>query len=146
MQPTTGVAFVRAVALVALVALAVTSSGCSFIFVKAPPPFAKCTGSPLAPVVDTLAGSLEAVRTGIALGATDDSYKGAPISRGADIGIGVGLTALFVSSAAYGYVVTKKCNDARAHWHHPHGSDDKDDDSTPGDAPAEEPAAKPAAK
>lgn len=143
MQPTTGVAFVRAAA---LVALAVTSSGCSFIFVKAPPPFATCTGSPLAPVVDTLAAGLEAVRTVIALGATDDSYKGAPISRGADIGIGAGLAALFVSSAAYGYVVTKKCNDARAHWHHPHGSDDKDDDSTPGDAPAGERAPEPASK
>ena len=42
----------------------------------------------------------------------------AHISRGADIGLGIGLFALFAASAAYGYVVTGNCVDVNGGAHH----------------------------
>jgi len=99
-------------------------SGCSFLFVSPPPSNAgragsvrsiepvKCTSSKAGPVVDTVIAGLEAVRTGLALGADDSAYKDVPISHGADIGFGIGLFTLFAASAAYGYVVTGNCVDA----------------------------------
>jgi hypothetical protein len=97
--------------------------GCSFIFVDAPPPrraervaphsAVKCTTSKAAPVVDTIITGLEVVRTAVAAGASEGDYNGAPISRGADIGFGLGFTALFGASAIYGFVVTGNCKDQK---------------------------------
>lgn len=93
------------------------SCGCSFIFVKGPPSEPRharvidCTTSKLAPLLDSLFGGFEVVRTGLSIGASDASYQGAPISRGADIGLGVAFTALFVGSAAYGFIQTGRCSD-----------------------------------
>ena len=110
-------------------ALMVCLPGCSFLFVSPPPSNAgyagsvrsiepvKCTTSKAAPVVDTVIAGLEGIRTGLALGAKDSAYQDAPISRGADIGLGVGLFALFAASAAYGYVVTGNCLDANGGAH-----------------------------
>lgn len=98
-----------------------STSGCSFIFVRPPPSDGRltarvgakdCTSSKLAPGFDTAFGALELVRTGMAAGADDSVYENpnAPLSREADIALGVGFTALFVSSAIYGFVNTSRCS------------------------------------
>src|SRR6478736_3552131 len=95
--------------------------GCSFLFTTAPKGPApsteqaqyaphECTTSKAAPIVDTVIAGLEAVRTGYAVAAPDSVYEGAPISRGVDIGFGLGFLALFGASAIYGYYVTGECS------------------------------------
>jgi hypothetical protein len=94
-------------------------SGCSFLFVHSPPAqhaqlhYFDCTSSKAAPVIDTVVAGLEAVRTGVAISASEGDYAGYPISRGADIGFGLGLTALFTAAAIYGYNATGDCADAK---------------------------------
>jgi hypothetical protein len=73
----------------------------------------ECVSSKVAPVIDSLIGAYQVVRTGYALGKAESEYAGQPISRNADIGFGVGLAALFISSAVYGYVTTGDCADAK---------------------------------
>ena len=101
-----------------LVSMTSALPGCSFLFVSPPPSNTgglaseepvKCTKGKAAPVIDTVVAGLEAARVAFALGASDSSYDSAPFSRTTDIGLGVGLVALFVTSATYGYVVTGKC-------------------------------------
>ena len=89
--------------------------GCSWFFVKAPPaqrapaqPVA-CTSGKAAPVIDSVVAALQVVRVGYAIGQSDADYKNFPISRNVDIGLGVGLTALFAASAAYGFSATSTC-------------------------------------
>ncbi len=103
----------------AFTAMVFACSGCSFLFTtKAPsqperlPPNERieCTSSKAAPVIDTIVGGLEVVRTGVALGADDSDYRNVAISREADIALGVAFSALFISSAAYGYTVTSRCS------------------------------------
>lgn len=60
----------------------------------------QCTSSKVAPILDTLATGYQAVRTGFAVVAPDAAYDDAALSREADAGIGLGLTALFLGSAA----------------------------------------------
>jgi hypothetical protein len=96
----------------------VMTSGCSFLFTKKLPsepdrlsviaPI-KCTSSQAAPIVDSAVGALQVVRTALAINADDSAYTESLISREADIGFGVTLAALFISSAAYGFVVTGDC-------------------------------------
>ena len=123
-----------------LVAITGALPGCSFLFVSPPPKGAgefasfepvKCTTSKAAPVVDTVIAGLEAVRTGIALAASDSDYNGVPISRGTDIGLGLGLFALYGASAAYGYVVTGNCKDARGGAHYSKPPEDPDSPQPP---------------
>lgn len=104
------------------VAAAVLLQGCSFIFVDTPPTMhdgapppseIRCTTSAAAPIVDTVIGAFEAVRTGFALSADESDYHSYPISRTADIAIGFGLTTLFAAAAAYGYINTSKCADMK---------------------------------
>jgi hypothetical protein len=99
-------------------ALFASTSGCSLVFVTPPPEdgrmlrkTAGCTSSVAAPVVDSLIGAFQVVRTGLAVAADDSAYADPkqPLTRDADIGIGLGLTALFVGSAAYGFVHTAEC-------------------------------------
>ena len=104
---------------------AVPLAGCSFIFVDAPPSRAprterisseselSCTTSKAAPIIDTIIAGLQGVRAGVAAAADDSAYDGLPISRGADITLGVGFMALFAASAGYGYVMTGKCKDLK---------------------------------
>ncbi len=101
---------------------ALASGGCSLVFVSRPPsdvqaiPVTKqidCTTSRAAPILDTVLGGLEAVRTGVALAAKDSDYAKLPISKGADIGFGVAFTALFAASAIYGYNSTAQCSDEK---------------------------------
>ena len=97
--------------------------GCSFLFTTAPKHAEssaqfesnKCTTSKAAPIVDTLITGLEGVRTGIALSADNSAYDKALISRGADVGLGIGFMALFGASAIYGYYVTGECSARRNH-------------------------------
>ena len=102
--------------------LILSCSGCSFLFVKGkpanteafPPSEAvECTTSKAAPVLDTVFAGLELARTGYAVSLDDSKYRGQTLSRGADIGLGIGFAALFVSSAIYGYVKTGDCVDAK---------------------------------
>jgi hypothetical protein len=101
-----------------VVALGLASSGCSFCFVTPPPvrhsqpvarPEADCSTSVAAPVIDGLITGYQVFRTGYAFQASDSDYRGAPISRGADIGIGLGMTALFLASTIYGGVNVAHC-------------------------------------
>jgi hypothetical protein len=96
------------------------SPACSWLFVKSPPPqhvdlkyFGDCTSSKAAPVVDTVVAGLETLRTVYALSAENSAYDHLPISRGADIALGLGLTALFTASAVYGYGNTAECAHAQ---------------------------------
>ncbi|MBX3186511.1 MAG: hypothetical protein KF819_05830 [Labilithrix sp.] len=100
----------------------VLSSGCSFLFVKGPPINAEklppskpveCTTSRAAPVVDAAVTAFQVVRTVYAIKASDTDYWNVPISRGADIGLGVGLTTLFGASMIYGLTTTSECIDAK---------------------------------
>jgi len=98
--------------------VALACSGCSFIFVH-PPHHAddqltgvpgRCTSSPAAPIVDAAIGTLEVVRTSIAVSNEESAYQGAPISRNADIGFGVGFATLFLASSIYGFYETSQCH------------------------------------
>jgi hypothetical protein len=97
-----------------LCCLVVTSSGCSLIFVKPPSRDSpgQCTSSKLAPVVDSIVTGLQVGRTAYAVAAPDSVYEDpdAPISREVDVGFGVGLSALFLGSAIYGFANTSKCS------------------------------------
>ncbi|MFZ5896612.1 MAG: hypothetical protein ACOY0T_36490 [Myxococcota bacterium] len=97
------------------------NSGCSFLFVSPPrdqsPGAApgKCTTSQAAPVVDSLLTGAEIVRTVYAASADSSVYENPnqPLSRGADIALGVGFTALFLGSAIYGFSNTASCRKAK---------------------------------
>lgn len=102
--------------------LGLANSGCSFIFVTPPPAHAEqasnrtadCSTSRAAPVVDGIITGYQVVRTIYATQAPDGTYQGAPISRGADIGLGLSFTALFLASTIYGAVNTSECRDFKA--------------------------------
>ena len=102
--------------------MGLANSGCSFIFVTPPPahaeqasnPTADCSTSRVAPVVDGIITGYQVVRTVYATQAPDSAYQGAPIGRGADIGLGLSFTALFLASTIYGAVYTTECRDFKA--------------------------------
>lgn len=99
-----------------LTVLAIATSGCSLCFVTpaAPPSKRECTSSRLAPIVDSVLGGYEAVRTGYAIFGPGDVYERIGVPREADIALGAGLTAVFVGSAIYGYVKTAECDEYEA--------------------------------
>jgi hypothetical protein len=115
-----------ALTLVLIGALVGPQAGCSFLFVQTPEPkearrgqVVDCTSSNAAPVIDMLVMGWQIVRTLIALGATDEQYRGAPITREADITLGISLTALFGGSMAAGFSWTKECREALAQDSYP---------------------------
>jgi hypothetical protein len=126
--------------------------GCSFLFTTAPrhpEPSAqfdsnKCTTSKAAPIADTLIAGLEVARTGFALSADNSTYDRAPISRAADVGLGVGFVALFGASAIYGYYVTGACSARRQgvvvveHQKEPEDREPGDPDASPAPAPRQQ--------
>ncbi len=100
-----------------------TLSGCSFLFVDTVPDGAEqyppdrpieCTSRRLVPILDVLVAGYQVVRTLVAVANDDSEYADAPISRGADIGFGIGFTALFTSSAIYGFYETGECREAKS--------------------------------
>lgn len=99
----------------------ILSQGCSLIFVTTPPESlpkdprqeVSCTSSVVAPVVDTVIGAYQGLRTGVAIAADDSDYQDYPISRPADVALGLGFAALFVGSAVYGYSSTSACSDLK---------------------------------
>lgn len=95
--------------------------GCSFVFVSGPPEHPEkvppnqhidCTSGKAAPIVDTVIAGYQVFRTGYALAQKDSDYARFPISRPADIGIGIALSVLFIASAGYGFATTDECDDA----------------------------------
>lgn len=113
----------QAVLATVLAATALPSAGCSFIFVETVPSNVEqyrddapisCTSGRVAPILDSLGAVFEVVRTAIALGTHPNDYEDAPISRGADIGFGLGFTALFAASAVYGFSTTGECREVKA--------------------------------
>jgi hypothetical protein len=103
-------------------ALLLASSGCSFTFVHPRASSGQvagarraCTSSKLAPILDTIFTGAQLARTAYALSASDSVYDdpAQPLSRGADVGLGVGLASLFLGSAIYGYVHTSECSKGR---------------------------------
>ena len=107
-----------------LAASVALTPGCSYIFTSGGPP-PHCSTSKAPPILDTVFGGFEVVRTGIALSNGEEDYVGAPISREADILLGLGFTALFIASAYYGYSTTSECRQAQdgsGGWKEPRGS------------------------
>jgi hypothetical protein len=101
--------------------LAGPQAGCSFLFVKRPPPVESrhgrvhCTSSTIAPVLDTLGAGGMFVHTALTVSAPDTQYvRALPISRNADIALGISLTALYVASTIAGFAWTSECGEARA--------------------------------
>ena len=103
----------------AITAAALLCTGCSFVFVKAPPadvddvsPYTSrpCTSSKLAPVLDTvLAGGYAARAVAAAVIVDEKVYERAGVSRELDLGVAAALSTVFVASAVYGYSATASC-------------------------------------
>jgi len=62
-------------------------------------------------VVDSLLFGLPTYRVANALDKSDADYQGAALPRPADLGLGLGLMALFAASAVYGYVAVSDCRE-----------------------------------
>ena len=101
-----------------IVALSLHASGCSFVFVTPPPahvsqpvphPQVDCTSSRVAPVLDGILTGYELLRVGYAAQASSGDYSRSPIGRDADIALGAGFAALFLTSTIYGIVNTSAC-------------------------------------
>ena len=129
--------------------LAFASSGCSLLFIKGPSDTShsqfrpgssvKCTSSKVAPALDTVFAGLEVLRTGLAAGADDSVYNNPnqPLSREADIALGIGFASLFLGSAIYGYATTAACSKRKQA-----NAPDVQEPENPGDSPRD-PAAPP---
>ncbi len=63
------------------------------------------------PVLDTIFTGLEVARVVYAASADDSVYENPnqPLSRGTDVALGLGFTALFLGSSLYGYTATRNC-------------------------------------
>jgi hypothetical protein len=101
-----------------LATLALHSAGCSFVFVTPAPahvsqpiahPHVDCTSSAVAPVLDGILTGYELFRVGYAAQASRSDYSGYPIRREADIALGAGFAALFLTSTIYGVLNTSAC-------------------------------------
>jgi hypothetical protein len=73
-------------------------------------PHVDCTSSPLAPVLDGILTGYELFRVGYAAQASPSDYGRYPISREADMALGAGFAALFLTSTIYGVVNTSACH------------------------------------
>lgn len=104
-----------------LCALALVSGGCSFAFVSGPPrhheklPIFDCTSSNLVPILDTIFTTLQAIRVGYALSRSDEDYEmtDQPLSRNADLTLGLIFGALGAAGMYYGYTNTSRCRVAK---------------------------------
>lgn len=102
--------------LLALVAL--FAGGCSFLFVNGPSPEAEseseistpCTTGVGWPIADAVVSALEIGRTVYVLDQPASAYRSAIPLRGIEVGLGVGLAALFAASAITGFVWVRQCD------------------------------------
>lgn len=107
-------------ALVAYCVLGPLATGCSFAFVQPASVDGRrslqaqeCTTSNLAPGLDMAITGWQAIRVVAAAAATDADYRGAQLSRGADMALGLVFGMLALSSAIYGFSTTAECRAAR---------------------------------
>jgi hypothetical protein len=97
-----------------LLSLALLTNGCSLLFVRPPRPGGGagpggCTTNKVAPVLDSAFAGWQAVRIVIAGTASEDAYRGAALSREADLLLGVILGVVGASSAIYGFRTVDEC-------------------------------------
>ncbi len=96
-----------------LFAASLSASGCSWIFVQKLPPsydprdLPDCTSNRGAPVVDTIFTVTNLASAIYVAGENNATNKGAAV------GLGTAVAALWLSSAIYGYKATSECDDAR---------------------------------
>jgi hypothetical protein len=94
------------------------SCGCSWIFVERAPANHQqmaafdCTRSVAAPVLDAIWGGLNLVGGLSAARGSDSSWNG-PADRGTTMVVGLGWAAMSAASAAYGFVHTNACRQAK---------------------------------
>ena len=102
--------------------MGLSTSGCSFMFVTGPEPAdargrvdpGACTTSVAWPVVDTLLASWFVLNVIINASKSDSDFSGGGSQRTGAIGLGMGLTALTVTSAGVGFNRTSGCKEALA--------------------------------
>ena len=109
-------------ALLVVGAAASGAGGCSALFVSGPPAGYErgyvsrselsCTTSPVAPLIDTLVTGFEVYRTIGAVSHSEADYAHLPISRGADIALGLTFVTTFAISAGYGFSTISRCKQA----------------------------------
>lgn len=97
--------------------------GCSFVFSDGPAPQnspsiggEQCSTSKVPPVLDTIFATGQVGRIVLAAAADERDYRKSPISKEADILLGVAFGSLFILSAIYGYDASSSCSDAKAQW------------------------------
>jgi hypothetical protein len=96
-----------------LALLALTGSGCSFLFVDGPPaahtklPFFECTSSVTLPTIDLVIGAVAGIQAGAVVMDPNNSSTESAI-------VAAGEAALFTASAIYGYNKTAKCREAKS--------------------------------
>ncbi|HVZ87097.1 MAG TPA: hypothetical protein VHG72_09010 [Polyangia bacterium] len=95
-----------------ILAAGLSTSGCSWIFVEPlpaddPSDYAHCTTSRAAPVIDTIFTSTNLLSALYVAG--EDNVK----NKGPAISLGLGVAALWLASAIYGYSKTNECEAAR---------------------------------
>src|SRR2546426_1812540 len=94
------------------------SCGCSWIFIERAPANHQqmaafdCTSNVAAPVLDAIWGGLNLVGGLSAAGGSDRSWNG-PADRGTTMVVGLGWAAISAASAAYGFVHTNACRQAK---------------------------------
>jgi hypothetical protein len=113
-----------------IAALAIVTSGCSFLFVSGPPanhqqvPYFDCSTSNWAPIVDTVVAALQVANVVVAAKDSDqqwhdmycqpnDTTCNAPFSRGAAVPAYIGFAALAGASLFYGYTRVARCKSAK---------------------------------
>jgi hypothetical protein len=90
------------------------ASGCSWIFVQPPPPDygrgrdLDCTTNRAAPVIDTIFTITNVISALYVAGQNNVTNKGA------SVGLGLSVAALWGMSAGYGYSNTSQCEEAKA--------------------------------
>lgn len=111
--------------IVVAASLTCSLSGCSYLFVSGPgdwsperPPQQKpdCTTTPVMPLIDGIITGIQGVRTILAISLDDRDYVDSPLSREADIGLGLGLGVLFLASTITGANRISDCKGAERAW------------------------------
>ncbi len=99
----------------AVLSLALSQAGCSWIFTQGPPPadrespvYYDCSTSYAPPVLDTIWGGLNALGAISALASSDEKTSQ---NRGAVVGVGLAWVVISGLSAYYGYSKVSECHE-----------------------------------